>query len=187
MKRVNKVLGLVVAVTLVFGITAGAVATGHWADKYYNSVNSMGVPIYEQRYDDRISRGEMFAIIDRTLKAVDPNEQALDLASLNTRLDELEATNKLLEGRVITLEAKVLTLETEVDNLTLTVNGNTINIATNVSDIATNVTNVIAIDTELNGDDIQLINWLLVAQDPTKTQAEKDTAMSNLTNYLQGK
>ncbi len=37
----------------------------HWAEKNYNNLNKKGVEVHEKRFDDNITRGEMFAILDR--------------------------------------------------------------------------------------------------------------------------
>jgi len=37
----------------------------HWAEKHYRSLNKKGIKIQEKRFDDMITRGEVFAIIDR--------------------------------------------------------------------------------------------------------------------------
>ncbi len=62
--------------------TAGAIARGicnylgvnympekeHWAEKHYKSLNRKGVEIHEKRFDDNITRGEVFALLDRIVK-----------------------------------------------------------------------------------------------------------------------
>lgn len=58
---------------------AGAIAKGicnylgvkcieHWAEKHYESLNKKGVEIYEKRFDDNLTRGEVFALLDRIVK-----------------------------------------------------------------------------------------------------------------------
>ncbi len=37
----------------------------HWAEKHFNSLNKKGIKINEKRYDDPITRGEVFALLDR--------------------------------------------------------------------------------------------------------------------------
>ena len=37
----------------------------HWAQQYYDSLIAKGVRIDETRFDDKITRGEMFALLDR--------------------------------------------------------------------------------------------------------------------------
>lgn len=37
----------------------------HWAEKHYQSLKRKGVAIHERRFDDKITRGEVFAILDR--------------------------------------------------------------------------------------------------------------------------
>lgn len=49
-------------------------AVDHWGKKHYNSINSMGLVIHEERYDDNITRAELFAIIDRLMKLGGKNE-----------------------------------------------------------------------------------------------------------------
>lgn len=40
----------------------------HWAEKHYESLNKKGVEIHEKRFDDNITRGEVFALLDRIVK-----------------------------------------------------------------------------------------------------------------------
>lgn len=40
----------------------------HWAEKYWLSLKSKGIKIHEQRFDDRITRGEVFALLDQIIK-----------------------------------------------------------------------------------------------------------------------
>lgn len=37
----------------------------HWAEKHYNSLNQKGIKIDEKRFDDTVTRGELFALLDR--------------------------------------------------------------------------------------------------------------------------
>ena len=37
----------------------------HWAEKHYQNLNTKGIKIHERRFDDSISRGELFAVLDR--------------------------------------------------------------------------------------------------------------------------
>ena len=37
----------------------------HWAQQYYDSLIDKGVRIDETRFDDKITRGEVFALLDR--------------------------------------------------------------------------------------------------------------------------
>jgi peptidoglycan LD-endopeptidase CwlK len=37
----------------------------HWAEKHYKNLIEKGIIIHEKRYDDFITRGEVFALIDR--------------------------------------------------------------------------------------------------------------------------
>mgnify|MGYP001289212597 CR=1 FL=1 len=37
----------------------------HWAELYYNSLIKKGIKINEKRFDDTITRGEMFVLLDR--------------------------------------------------------------------------------------------------------------------------
>lgn len=43
-------------------------AKEHWAQKHYDSLNAKGVEINETRFDDSITRGEVFALLDRIVK-----------------------------------------------------------------------------------------------------------------------
>ena len=40
----------------------------HWAEPYYNSLLKKGVNISEKRFDDPVTRGEIFALLDRIVK-----------------------------------------------------------------------------------------------------------------------
>ena len=42
--------------------------TKHWAYKHYESLKNKGVEINEMRFDDNITRGEVFALLDRIVK-----------------------------------------------------------------------------------------------------------------------
>lgn len=37
----------------------------HWAEKHFINLNRKGITIYERRFDDLITRGELFALLDR--------------------------------------------------------------------------------------------------------------------------
>lgn len=37
----------------------------HWAKKYYNYLNDNGLTIHEERFDDGVTRGELFALLAR--------------------------------------------------------------------------------------------------------------------------
>ena len=39
--------------------------TVHWAEKYFNYLNDNGVKVYEKRFDDSATRGDMFALLAR--------------------------------------------------------------------------------------------------------------------------
>ena len=43
-------------------------AKEHWAQPYYDSLIAKGVRIHETRFDDPITRGEVFALLDRIVK-----------------------------------------------------------------------------------------------------------------------
>lgn len=40
----------------------------HWANEYYESLNKKGIEIHEKRFDDNVTRGELFALLDRIIK-----------------------------------------------------------------------------------------------------------------------
>lgn len=40
----------------------------HWSEKHYQSLISKGIVIHEKRFDDPITRGEIFALLDRIVK-----------------------------------------------------------------------------------------------------------------------
>ena len=40
----------------------------HWAEKYYQDLIKNGIEISEKRFDDNITRGEVFALLDRLIK-----------------------------------------------------------------------------------------------------------------------
>ena len=39
----------------------------HWAQKYYDYLKSKGITISETRFDDPVTRGELFALLARVL------------------------------------------------------------------------------------------------------------------------
>lgn len=43
----------------------------HWADAYWERLNEMGITVYEKRYDEAITRGEVFALLVRLLEHLD--------------------------------------------------------------------------------------------------------------------
>jgi len=43
----------------------------HWAEEYWEKLNNMGVIVHEKRFDDGITRGEVFALLVRLLEAID--------------------------------------------------------------------------------------------------------------------
>lgn len=43
-------------------------AKEHWAQKHFDSLKAKGVEISETRFDDKITRGEIFALLDRIVK-----------------------------------------------------------------------------------------------------------------------
>ena len=43
--------------------------TKHWAYPYYESLKNKGVDLSDMRFDDKISRGEAFALADKIIKA----------------------------------------------------------------------------------------------------------------------
>lgn len=59
-----------VAVAIAIGICnyLGVKYVEHWAEKHYKSLNQKGVIIHEKRFDDNITRGEVFALLDRIVK-----------------------------------------------------------------------------------------------------------------------
>jgi len=40
----------------------------HWAEKHFESLKAKGIQISEKRFDDKITRGELFAMLDRIVK-----------------------------------------------------------------------------------------------------------------------
>ena len=40
----------------------------HWAKKFYDSLRKKGIVIHEERFDDKITRGEVFALLDQIVK-----------------------------------------------------------------------------------------------------------------------
>lgn len=37
----------------------------HWAEQYFKNLNKKGIKIHERRFDDPITRGEVFALLDK--------------------------------------------------------------------------------------------------------------------------
>ena len=46
----------------------------HWANESYHFLNSQGIKIHEKRFDDKITRGEVFAIIKQIIERMNKNE-----------------------------------------------------------------------------------------------------------------
>lgn len=42
--------------------------TVHWAEKHKKSLEAKGIPIYDTRYDEPMTRGEVFALLDRIVE-----------------------------------------------------------------------------------------------------------------------
>ncbi|CDZ74887.1 N-acetylmuramoyl-L-alanine amidase [Peptoniphilus sp. ING2-D1G] len=40
----------------------------HWAEKYWKDLSSKGIEIHEERFDDFMTRGEVFALLDRIIQ-----------------------------------------------------------------------------------------------------------------------
>lgn len=40
----------------------------HWAEKHYENLKAKGLVIHDKRFDDLITRGEVFALLDRIIK-----------------------------------------------------------------------------------------------------------------------
>ncbi len=51
----------------ICGYFSKKIEQDHWADKYYNYLNEKGIKIYEKRYDDVATRGDMLAIAARIM------------------------------------------------------------------------------------------------------------------------
>lgn len=58
------------AIASFYGLKRKAVKEDkpHWAEENYNSLIKKGVIIHEKRFDDKITRGEVFALLDRIVK-----------------------------------------------------------------------------------------------------------------------
>ena len=48
---------------VIIGVDEGVME--HWAKIYYENLKAKGIIIHEERFDDNITRGEMFALLDR--------------------------------------------------------------------------------------------------------------------------
>jgi N-acetyl-anhydromuramyl-L-alanine amidase AmpD len=59
-------------VDIIFRALAGnVVEKEHWAEEYYNYLTKeVGLTIHEKRYDDKVTRGEQFALMARMFKAM---------------------------------------------------------------------------------------------------------------------
>lgn len=51
----------------ICGYFSKKIEQAHWADKYYNYLNEKGIKIYEKRYDDVATRGDVLAIAARIM------------------------------------------------------------------------------------------------------------------------
>lgn len=58
------------AVASFYGLKKKAVKEDkpHWAQKHYDNLIKKGIIINEKRFDDKITRGEVFALLDRIIK-----------------------------------------------------------------------------------------------------------------------
>jgi N-acetylmuramoyl-L-alanine amidase len=45
----------------------------HWSEKYFQNLNKNGIKINEKRFDDSITRGEIFALLDRVVEKIENN------------------------------------------------------------------------------------------------------------------
>jgi len=46
------------------------VRKAHWAEGIWKKLNEMGIPVYEKRYDDGATRGEVIALVLRAVKRI---------------------------------------------------------------------------------------------------------------------
>ena len=46
----------------------------HWAENIWHELNEFGVTVYEKRFDDKITRGEIFALLLRIVKLLKGGE-----------------------------------------------------------------------------------------------------------------
>lgn len=42
----------------------------HWANKHFESLNKKGIVVHEKRFDDKITRGEVLALIERVVEKI---------------------------------------------------------------------------------------------------------------------
>jgi flagellar rod assembly protein/muramidase FlgJ len=42
----------------------------HWAEGIWKKLNEMGIPVYEKRYDDKATRGEVMALVLRAMQRI---------------------------------------------------------------------------------------------------------------------
>lgn len=50
-----------------FAIKSSTAYEPHWAETYYNNLTKHGIIISEKRYDDNITRGEVFALLSKAI------------------------------------------------------------------------------------------------------------------------
>ena len=43
----------------------------HWAEKFFKNLNDKGIEIHERRFDEPITRGELFSLLDRVLEKIE--------------------------------------------------------------------------------------------------------------------
>jgi len=59
---------IAVAVCKFYNVLPRFLEKEHWAEKHYQSLLAKSIVINEKRFDDKISRGEIFALLDRIIK-----------------------------------------------------------------------------------------------------------------------
>lgn len=61
-------LGISQGICDYFSIECKTPEPEHWAEKYWRSLAEKGVSIQDKRYNDTVTRGELFALLDRIVK-----------------------------------------------------------------------------------------------------------------------
>ena len=67
-RGICKTLGVTLKETTSESKPETEVETEHWAQKFYDSLVSKGMTINETRFNDKITRGEVFALLDQIVK-----------------------------------------------------------------------------------------------------------------------
>ncbi len=70
LKKIAETQAKIICEILGVPYKAEVTTTEHWAQSAYNYLNSRGIKIYETRFDDPVTRGELFVILDQIMRKI---------------------------------------------------------------------------------------------------------------------